>query len=484
MSLREHLEHPHRRGIPPAGGFTGAAGGAVCNDLVAISLVLDAGGRVATATFDAHGCAATVAAGSAAVSLAEGRGLLEAARIGADAVDRELGGLSPLGRHAAELAADALHRALGAAARDAKVALSDAPGRLLVAMSGGVDSAVVAALAGSRAVGVTLELWSDPQNDGERSCCSSQAVRSARVLAHRLGLPHLSIDLREEFRAGVVEPWLAGHAGGLTPNPCVRCNGEVRLDAMLELAERLGAQALATGHYARVAGGLLRVARDIDKDQSYMLAAVEPAALRRLRFPLGELRKPAVRELARRLGLPVAEKPDSQDLCFLAGTGREAFLHRHGALGERPGELVDLSGRRVGSHGGVHRFTVGQRRGLGIGGGTPLYVLATDPDSGSVTVGPRAALATHTVMLRDPVLHRRHFDRVRLRHRHAPLACTARRVDGGLELTLAAAAYGAAPGQLACLMDGELIVGHATIARAPARPRARILDATAHAAPA
>jgi tRNA-specific 2-thiouridylase len=362
--------------------------------------------------------------------------------------------------------------------------LPRAPGRLLVAMSGGVDSAVVAALAGSRAVGVTLELWSDPENDGERSCCSPQAVRSARSLAHRLGLPHLSIDLREEFRAGVVEPWLAGHAGGLTPNPCVRCNGEVRLDAMLELAERLGADGLATGHYARTAGGLLRVACDADKDQSYMLAALEPAALRRLRFPLGELRKPAVRELARRLGLPVADKPDSQDLCFLAGTGRDAFLQRHGALGERPGELVDLEGRRIGTHAGVHRFTVGQRRGLGIGGGTPLYVLATDPESGSVTVGPRAALATHTVMLRDPVLHRERFDRVRLRHRQAPLPCTARRVDGGLELTLAVPAYGAAPGQLACLMDGELIVGHATIARSPARARRRALATAVRVTPA
>jgi tRNA-specific 2-thiouridylase len=484
MALREHLERPHGRGTLPAGGFTGAAGGAACNDLVRISLALDSGGRVAAAAFDARGCGSAVAAGSAAISLVEGRPLLEAARIGADAVDRELGGLSPLKRHAAELAADALHRALGAAARGAQAVLPRAPGRLLVAMSGGVDSAVVAALAGSRAVGVTLELWSDPENDGERSCCSPQAVRSARSLAHRLGLPHLSIDLREEFRAGVVEPWLAGHAGGLTPNPCVRCNGEVRLDAMLELAERLGADGLATGHYARTAGGLLRVACDADKDQSYMLAALEPAALRRLRFPLGELRKPAVRELARRLGLPVADKPDSQDLCFLAGTGRDAFLQRHGALGERPGELVDLEGRRIGTHAGVHRFTVGQRRGLGIGGGTPLYVLATDPESGSVTVGPRAALATHTVMLRDPVLHRERFDRVRLRHRQAPLPCTARRVDGGLELTLAVPAYGAAPGQLACLMDGELIVGHATIARSPARARRRALATAVRVTPA
>jgi tRNA-specific 2-thiouridylase len=234
---------------------------------------------------------------------------------------------------------------------------------------------------------------------------------------------------------------------------------------MLDLAGRLGAQALVTGHYARTAGDLLRVAADAQKDQSYMLAALAPESLRRMRFPLGELRKPAVRDLAHRLGLTVADKPDSQDLCFLAGTRREEFLARHGALGERAGEVIDASGRRLGSHRGVHHYTVGQRRGLGIGGGSPLYVLATDPDRASVTVGPRAALATRTVTLRDAVLHRPKFDRVRLRYRQQPLACSANSTERGLELALEAAAYGVAPGQLACLMDGELIVGHATIAR-------------------
>ncbi len=465
MPLREHLERPHGRGALPERGYTGAAGGAACGDLVRITLALD-GEIVTQAGFDARGCGSTIAAGSAAVALVEGRPLLDAARVGATQIAGELGGLSPAKRHAADLAADALHRALGAAAR-AQAALAPAPGRLIVAMSGGVDSAVAAVLAGSRAVAVTLELWTDPDNDGERSCCSPQAVVRARALAHRLGLPHLSLDLRAEFRAGVVEPWLAQHAGGETPNPCVRCNGEVRLEAMIELAERLGADALVTGHYARIQGGLLRVAADAEKDQSYMLAALAPAALRRIRFPLGELHKPAVRELARRAGLPVADKPDSQDLCFLAGTGREAFLARHGALGERPGQLIDAGGRPVGVHRGAHRYTVGQRRGLGIGGGTPLYVLATDADARSVTVGPRAQLATHTVTLRDAVLHRPRFDRVRLRYRQLPLDCTPRHTEGGLELALAAPAYGVAPGQLACLMDGELIVGHATIARAP-----------------
>jgi tRNA-uridine 2-sulfurtransferase len=199
-----------------------------------------------------------------------------------------------------------------------------------------------------------------------------------------------------------------------------------------------------------------------------MLAALAPETVRRMRFPLGELHKPAVRELARRAGLAVAEKPDSQDLCFLAGTGREAFLARHGALGERPGELLDTEGRGVGVHTGVHRYTVGQRRGLGIGGGMPLYVLATDAAANTVTVGSHAQLATRTVALRDAVLHRPSFDRVRLRYRQRPLACTPLHRRDGLALALASPAYGVAPGQLACLMDGEVIVGHATIASPPA----------------
>ena len=466
MRLAEHLDRPHGRGFTPERAHTGSAGGAACGDLLRVSVAL-AGDRIEAAGFDAHGCGSAIAAGSAAVALVTGRGLLDAARVGAEEIAAELGGLSPAKRHAAELAADALHRALGAAAR-AGAALEPVAGRLLVAMSGGVDSAVAALLAGSRAVAVTLELWADPHNDGERSCCSAQAVRGARALAHQLGLPHLSIDLRVEFRAGVVEPWLADHAGGLTPNPCVRCNGAVRLDAMIELAGRLGAGALVTGHYARTAGGLLRVAADPHKDQSYMLAALAPSSLRRLRFPLGELDKPAVRELAHRAGLSVARRPDSQDLCFLAGTGRDAFLARHGGLGARPGDVLDAGGERVGAHAGAHRFTVGQRRGLGIGGGVPQYVLATDADANTVTIGPRAALATQTVALRDAVQHRPGFDRVRLRYRQEPVRCIAIAGPGGLALELAEPVHGVAPGQIACLMDGDLIVGHATIA---ARPR-------------
>jgi tRNA-specific 2-thiouridylase len=340
--------------------------------------------------------------------------------------------------------------------------------RVLAAMSGGVDSAVAALLvqrAGREAIAVTLELWRDEANDAEASCCSAHAVRLARAVAHRMGLPHLTIDLRAAFAAGVVAPFLADHAAGLTPNPCVRCNGNVRLDAMLGVAARLGAEDLATGHYARVsADGLLSAAADPAKDQTYMLAGLAPASLARLRFPLGDLTKPEVRELARDAGLPVADKRESQDLCFLAGTGKGLFLARHGGLAERPGPIADRAGRTLGRHRGQQLFTVGQRKGLGVAAAEPLYVLAKEDDT--VVVGPRAALATTEVAVRDAVLHRpaEDVDRVRLRYRSRPLACRAEARDGAVTVHLDEPVDGAAPGQVACFMRGDAVVGHGIIA--------------------
>ena len=359
--------------------------------------------------------------------------MLDAARVGTAAIAAELGGLSPGKLHAAELAADALHRALGLAARaDAAVAADPGPGSGRHERRGRLGG-------GGRcwparaAVAVTLELWADEANDAEASCCSAHAVRVARALAHGMGMPHFTLDLRSEFRAGVVDPWLAGHAAGETPNPCVGCNGHVRLDAMLEFADALGCAVLATGHYARVSeDGLLRCAADPAKDQAYMLCALSPATLARMRFPLGELTKPEVRALAAEAELPVASKADSQDLCFLAGTGRAAFLARHGGARERPGEIVDRGGRVLGRHRGHHGFTVGQRKGIGVAAPEPLYVLATDARTNRVTVGERAELATREVAVRGARLHRA-GRRGRLREAALPLAsrCRARSTEHG-----------------------------------------------------
>jgi tRNA-specific 2-thiouridylase len=458
--FEEHLLHPVGRGRVPV--HDGAAGGAACGDLVRIGVAVQ-GDRVADAGFEASGCGAATAAGSAAVELVRGAGVLDAARVGTHAISDALGGLSPGKLHAAELAADALARALGrAVAADGAAAID--PERTLVAMSGGVDSAVAALRSGPHAATVTLELWRDPDNDAERSCCSASAVGSARAIAHGMGLAHFTLDLRAEFRAGVVDPWLAEHAAGLTPNPCVRCNGNVRLDAMLAFADRLGAATLTTGHYARrTPEGLLRLAADPAKDQAYMLAGLSRATLERLRFPLGDLDKAQVRAIAAEHELPVASKPDSQDLCFLAGTGRAAFLARHGDLGERPGDIVDVAGRVMGRHGGAHRFTVGQRRGLEVGGAPePLYVLRTDAGANTVTVGPRAALATTGVRVRDARLHApaREIDAVKLRYRAPAVPCTLR----GETIELAQPVDGPAPGQTAVFLRGDAVLGCATIA--------------------
>ncbi|HEU4943591.1 MAG TPA: tRNA 2-thiouridine(34) synthase MnmA [Solirubrobacterales bacterium] len=477
--LFEHfLRDETRRGPTTDDAFTGAAGGAACGDLSRVSLVIEEG-RIVSATFDAEGCGATRAATAAVAEMVDGEEVVAAARIGIDEVDEAIGGLTPAKRHAAQLAADALHRALAsAAASDRRLARADGSGRdrVLVAMSGGVDSAVAALLErerGAEVLAVTLKLWADPETDGSKACCSPEAVLGARAVAHSIDLPHLTLDLEEEFRRRVVGAFLSGYGSGATPNPCIVCNGEVRIAAMIDLAERLGADYLVTGHYARIVsdggGPLLAAAADEAKDQSYMLAALPPELLGRLRFPLTELTKPQVREIAARHGLAVARKPESQDLCFLAGQGKAKFLHRHGGLRDREGAVLDRRGRAIGRHRGHHNFTVGQRRGIGVSAEEPLYVLATDAGANTVTVGTRAELASTSVRVRDAVLHRdaAGVDGVKLRYRSRIVPATISAAAPGrhaeLEVELEETFDAASPGQTAVLLSGEAIVGHGTI---------------------
>jgi len=511
---RELFEHflgdESRRGAPVDGAFTGAAGGAACGDLSRLSFLVE-DERVSSVSFDAEGCGATKAATAAVAEMVDGTPALEAAAINIDTVDAAIGGLTPAKRHAAVLATDALHRALSIAAasnlplatapeagRESATSPADdgcrlpsppatdgrrlslrtqaPPGRVAVAMSGGVDSAVAALLErerGAEVVGVTVKLWADPETDGTKACCSPEAVLGARGLAHSLGIPHFTLDLEEEFRRRVVGRFIDGYAAGKTPNPCVLCNGEVRIAAMVDLAERLGADRLVTGHYARIVedadGPLLAGGADAAKDQSYMLAALPTELLARLSFPLTELTKPEVREIAARHDLPVASKAESQDLCFLAGQGKRGFLRRHGGLRDRDGAVLDRSGRTVGRHRGHHNFTVGQRRGIGVSAPEPLYVLATDAAANTITVGTEANLKTRTIQVRDAVLHRpgSRVDAVRLRYHSRALPASVGAPAAGrheaLEIELGEEFLGASPGQTAVLMDGETIVGHGTI---------------------
>ena len=337
------------------------------------------------------------------------------------------------------------------------------PDRVAVAMSGGVDSAVALLRAGGHAVGVTLRLWTDPAGpDGERACCSPSAVIAARETCHARGLPHVTLDKREEFRRAIVGPFVRGYARGETPNPCISCNGSFRFAELLDFAQRVGAGRLATGHYARIVRhrGRLLLARGADttKDQSYMLARLDPRFLDRLWFPLGSQTKDETRAEAERAGLTAARKPESQEACFLAGDDYRAFLGRHGLAAEQ-GPIVDEDGRELGAHDGFWRFTPGQRRGLGISSAEPLYALRTDAQTNTVVVGTHHALATHSVHARGRLYAE--VDRVeaKLRYRSPAIPAAVAKHDTGFSLELEESAYGVARGQAAVLYEQGVVVG-------------------------
>ncbi|HEY7003698.1 MAG TPA: tRNA 2-thiouridine(34) synthase MnmA [Gaiellaceae bacterium] len=363
---------------------------------------------------------------------------------------------------AGPLAGDALHDALGPAA-----AASADPNRVAVAMSGGVDSAVAlvrARGAGHDPVGVTLRLWTDPAGPAsERVCCSPESVLAARETCHRLGLPHVTLDLREPFRKAVVGPFVRGYARGETPNPCVRCNGAFRFATLLAFTRRIGAARLVTGHYARIVEhrGRLLLARgaDASKDQSYMLARLDPRNLDRIWFPLGRQSKEETRAEASAAGLDAASRPESQEACFLAGDDYRDFLARQGIAG-RDGPVLDEEGRELARHDGFWRFTPGQRRGLGLSTGEPLYALGTDPKANAVFVGPRESLARTEVSAGTGRLFVP-AERVeaKLRYRSPATPATVSPLARGFRLTLDEPAYGVAVGQAAVLYEGEAVVG-------------------------
>jgi tRNA-uridine 2-sulfurtransferase len=387
----------------------------------------------------------------------------------AEGLDRSLEGLTLLEAAAVggdELAVDALANALAPIFR-----ATPRPGRVAVAMSGGVDSAVALLRAGPEALGVTLRLWLDPNGpDADRACCSPEAVLAARATCHGLGLPHVTLDLREEFRRAVVEPFVRGYSAGETPNPCIRCNGSFRFTELLAFAARAGAARLATGHYARIVRheGRLLLARgvDPDKDQSYMLARLDPRFLERLWFPLGGQAKAQTRAEAERAGLAVARRAESQEACFLAGGDYRDFLERHG-LGSADGPVVDEHGRELGRHSGFWRFTPGQRRGLGIVAAEPLYALRSEPGTNTVVVGPRGALATRVIEARGRLHVPVSRAEVKVRHRSPAVGAEVIPTESGFRLRLDQAVYGVAPGQAAVLYDGEAVVGAGTIVADP-----------------
>jgi tRNA-uridine 2-sulfurtransferase len=379
----------------------------------------------------------------------------------AEELDRGLVGLTLLEAAAVggeTLAVDALAAALGPVFR-----AEPRTGRTAVAMSGGVDSAVALLRAVPNAIGVTLRLWLDPEGpDSERACCSPEAVIAARETCHRLGLPHVTLDLREEFRRAVVAPFVRGYARGETPNPCIRCNGGFRFAELLAFAMRAGCDRLSTGHYARIADHrgrlLLHRGADPDKDQSYMLARLDPAKLDRVWFPLGEQDKSATRAEAERAGLDVARRAESQEACFLAGDDYRAFLGRHG-VAAADGPIVDETGRELARHDGYWRFTPGQRKGIGVSAATPLYVIGADAAANAVVVGPRESLARTHVTAGGRLYADVDRADAKLRYRSPAVSASVLPAPGGFALELDEPAFGVARGQAAVLYDGDAVVG-------------------------
>jgi tRNA-uridine 2-sulfurtransferase len=392
----------------------------------------------------------------------EGERIVEA---DAPGLARPLGGLTLLEAAAVPgetLAADALANAIAPAFR----AAAD-PSRVAVAMSGGVDSAVALHRASRNAVGVTLRLWVDPAGpEGERACCSPASVVAARETCHALGLPHVTLDLREEFRASVVRPFVDGYGAGLTPNPCMRCNGAFRFDVLVAFAQRAGAAVLWTGHYARVVerSGRRLIARGVDsaKDQSYMLATVDPGLLDRIGFPLGAQTKADTRSEATAAGLAAASRRESQEACFLAGGDYRSFLERQG-LADEPGPIVDEAGRTLGRHDGVWRFTPGQRRGIGIAARSPLYALRVEPETATVVVGPRSGLARSRVVAEGRLYVPVRRALAKLRYRSAAVPADVEATAEGFVVHLHEPVDGVAPGQVAVLYERDAVVGAGVI---------------------
>ncbi len=358
--------------------------------------------------------------------------------------------------------------------------------RVVVAMSGGVDSSVTAALvkeAGYEAVGITLQLYDHGAAVGRKgACCAGQDIHDARRVADRLGIPHYVLDYESRFRAAVMDDFADSYLKGETPIPCVRCNQRVKFRDLLETARELGAAALATGHYVRrvagAGGAELHRAADPARDQSYFLFATTPAQLAFLRFPLGGLPKDETRAIAARLGLPVADKPDSQDICFVPNGGYARVVEklRPGAI--EPGEIVHVDGRVLGRHEGIVNFTVGQRRGLRIAdaaaAGEPLYVVRLDAAARRVVVGPKPALAVAAMRLRevnwlgDSAGAGGVAVQVRVRSTTPPVRATVFAEGDGARVRFAEPQHGVAPGQACVFYDGERVLGGGWIARTEA----------------
>jgi tRNA-specific 2-thiouridylase len=474
----EHLVRPRNVGELADPSGAGESGDAACGDVARFTVSIE-DNVLTDVRYKVYGCAACIAAGSTLAELVEGEHLLAAARVSRADLEDSLGGSLPLGKeHALTLVLDALHKAFEdhlnhevGGMRSEGYGSANANGKksVVAAMSGGVDSAVTALLlkeAGYEVATVTFRLHDGEK--GSRSCCSPDTVLFARDTAHRMGLPHFTLNLKELFDRRVMRDFVGSYKEGRTPNPCVACNAHVKFHAAAFLADRLGFYHVATGHYARVAEGptLARPA-DEKKDQTYVLWPVPKSLLARTVFPLGEYRKTEVRRVAEERGLAVAYTPESQDICFIPDGDYRRFIRKKVAA--EPGVVVDTEGKVLGRHAGVVDFTVGQRRGIGVSAPTPLYVTEVRPSTKQVVVGRRQDLEVREIRIREMnwFLAPEEARLVQVRYNGTPTPCEVEEVGAEWVARFPEPVVGVAPGQSAVFYtgDGQRVVGGGVVSR-------------------
>jgi tRNA-specific 2-thiouridylase len=488
MNRHDHFKKPLNRGAIGGADGVGHAGEAGCGAAITIYVAF-AGDKVSRCGFEAEGASTAIAAGSAMCEAVAGMTWRDAAAVSTKAVCETISGGGKAGAvkcppaTAAEFAVDALHGAFEDAIRRKRFPRAERriPAATLIAMSGGVDSSVACVLSertSSMTLGLTMRLWSDPGFDSDdASCCSPAAVRDAREVCHQLGLPHLTIDLADAFEDAVVSYFVGEYGNGRTPNPCTYCNAGFRFPLLMELADMLGAERVATGHYARIARRKVAgqemplIVRGIDasKDQSYMLWGISQGMLDRIDFPLGEMSKGDTRRIARQQRLSVHQRPESQEVCFIPDDDYRRFIRAR--MKDPPGEgvIVDSSGEKIGRHDGYIDYTIGQRRGMGVSANEPLYVLRTDPEHNLVVAGTREELAVTGLEIAEinhflPLSEIETAD-VQVRYNSKPVAACVEWSSGPAvgskakgKISLEQATYGIATGQSAVLYQDEAVV--------------------------